>query len=179
MVARRKLYRRVAGLTKIPKPTGLTKTTTLRWCKTVQDGLLLPDKGKNVLLIPTAMIKDIEQDYAQRAVVGMLFGPRPPIDTLRAWIRHNWENIGLEVAQTQALRNNTYIFLFKEPEMALKAIAAGQWMLRNSPLCLFKWSPDFKPEGNNQVKYPVWVEFPDLPFQYYPLLNLLAEPPCL
>lgn len=142
----------------------------------VQEYPSRPEKGKNILPLPTALIKGIEHDYAQRAVVGMIFGPRPPIDSLRAWIRHNWESIGIEVVLTQAIRNNSYIFLLKTPEMALKALAAGQWVIRSSPLCLFKWTPDFKPEGNNQIRYPVWVEFPDLPFQYYPILNHLAEP---
>ena len=64
----------------------------------------------------------------------------------------------------------------KTPDMALQAVAAGQWMIKNSPMCLFKWYPGFKPEGGNHVKYPVWVEFPDLPFQYYPILKKLAEP---
>lgn len=134
------------------------------------------ETGMRALHIPSSLIKNIEDDYAQRALVGMIFGPRPPVDTLRAWIRANWETAGIEVAQTQALRNNTYIFLMKTPAMALQAISAGQWMIKNSPLCLFKWFPGFKPKGGNQVKYPIWVEFPDLPFQYYPLLKSLAEP---
>lgn len=133
-------------------------------------------QGTPSLFIPSALVKNIEIDYEKRAVVGMLFGPRPPVETLKAWIRTNWESSGIEVSNTQALRNNTYIFLMKTPEMALQALAAGQWMLRNSPLCLFKWHPGFKPGGGNKVKSPIWVEFPDLPFQYYPILKTLAEP---
>lgn len=106
----------------------------------------------------------------------MLFDPCPPVETLRAWIRTNWESCGIEIASTQALQNNTYIFLMKTPEMALQALAAGQWMLKNSPLYLFKWPPGFNPGEGNKVKYPVWVEFPDLPFQYYPNLKTLAKP---
>lgn len=133
-------------------------------------------KGIRTILIPSSLVKNIEDDYAQRALVGMIFGPRPPIEVLRTWIKQNWGAMGLEVTQTQALRNNSYIFLMKTPEMALQAIAAGQWMVRNSPMGLFKWYPGFKLEGGNHIKYPVWVEFPDLPYQYYPILKKLAEP---
>lgn len=79
----------------------------------------------------------------------MLFGPRPPVEALSAWIRNNWEINGIEVSQTQALRNYTYIFLMKMLEMALQALAAGQWMVHNLPLCLFKWFLGFKHEGGN------------------------------
>lgn len=60
--------------------------------------------------------------------------------------------------------------------MAFQALAAGQWMVRNSPLCLFKWFQGFKSKGGNQVKYPVWVAFPDLSFQYYLVLKTPTEP---
>lgn len=86
----------------------------------VHDDTRQPEKGKNVIPILESLIKNIEQDYAQRAIVGMT---APPNDLLSSWIRQNWESIGIEVALTQAICNNLYIFLLKTPEMSLKALA--------------------------------------------------------
>lgn len=60
--------------------------------------------------------------------------------------------------------------------MALKVLGAGQWCIRNIPLCLFRWSPTFSTEGPKPTHYPVWVELPNLPMQYYPFIHKLVEP---
>lgn len=157
-------------LMKAHKPLGLAFNTTLQWCTKTLIAL------RKVRTLYISLVKDIEQDYEQSTLVGIIFGPIPSIEVPRAWITTNWEPKGIKVSISEGVRNNSYIFLMKTPEMTLQAISTGEWVIRNSPLSLFKWFPYFKPEGGNQVKYPVWVELPDLSFQYYTILKSLDEP---
>lgn len=85
------------------------------------------------LQIPSSLVKNVEQDYEQRALVGMIFGPRPAIEILTSSIKTNWEPKGIEVLIPQAARSSSYISLMKILEMALHAITTSQWVIRTSP----------------------------------------------
>lgn len=60
-------------------------------------------RGNPILHIPLDTIRNIEIDYEAR-----LFVPRPPIEVLRTWIKNHWEAKGIQVALTQAIKNNSY-----------------------------------------------------------------------
>ncbi|MCO5557158.1 hypothetical protein L7F22_010717 [Adiantum nelumboides] len=42
-------------------------------------------------------------------------------------------------------------------------------------MALFNWYPGFNPRGPKPTKVPVWVEFPDLPMDYYPWLKQIGS----
>ncbi|MCO5572752.1 hypothetical protein L7F22_026511 [Adiantum nelumboides] len=50
----------------------------------------------------------------------------------------------------------------------------GQWYIKNTPLSMFKWFEGFNPRSNKPSKVPTWVDFPDLPVEFYPWLEKLG-----
>ncbi|MCO5593039.1 hypothetical protein L7F22_047044 [Adiantum nelumboides] len=50
----------------------------------------------------------------------------------------------------------------------------GQWFIRNTSLSVFKWYEGFNPRGDKPTRVPVWVDFPDLPVDFYPWLKQMG-----
>ena len=117
------------------------------------------DKGKSTSLsfqvcIPAEQVKSRVEDYLERCLVGLLLGPRPSMEAMRAWIRYSWTCIGIEVTLTQVLAKGYYVFMFKESRMAMKVISSRQWMFRHLPFCFMRWSRDFNPDGPKAHNVP-------------------------
>ena len=70
------------------------------------------------------------------------------MEAMRAWVKQCWNSIGIEVTLTQALPKGYYLFMFKEPSMAMKVISSGQWMFRHLPFCFMRWTKEFNPDGH-------------------------------
>lgn len=126
--------------------------------------------------LPVDQVRNKVLDYSKRCLVGLLFGPRPSIEAMRAWVKDCWTNIGIEVTLTQALAKGYYLFMFKEASMAMKFISLGQWMFRHLPFCCMRWTKDFNPNGPKPIAYPVWVELPNLPIHLNPYINTILSP---
>ncbi|MCO5569529.1 hypothetical protein L7F22_023243 [Adiantum nelumboides] len=124
-------------------------------------------KGKPFVTLPAYQIRKKQKELEDRALIGLLAGPRPPVETLRNWIRSQWGPLEAEVETIQALPKGHYLFMFKNADMAFSVLSHGQWVIRSSPLSLFRWNKDVNAERSALVNYPVWVEFPNLPMHYH------------
>ena len=60
-----------------------------------------------------------------KAVVGSCYGPRPPVEQLRAWMNINWGNKGIKVPHVQYLPNGYFLFMFEEAAQAQFVISHG------------------------------------------------------
>ena len=105
--------------------------------------------------LPIDIVREMEGDYSGRCLIGLMFGPRPPMESLKKWVEDTWGPYGAQIKSVQVLPKGYYLFLFKDKEMALHILGAGQWMFRNSPFCLFRWSKEFTPSGRKPTKCPV------------------------
>ncbi|MCO5564001.1 hypothetical protein L7F22_017656 [Adiantum nelumboides] len=54
---------------------------------------------------------------------------------------------------------------------ALQVISQGQWLIRSTPMFVFKWFPGFNPRGPKPTRVPVWIEFSELPVEFLPWLT--------
>lgn len=61
--------------------------------------------------LPLDIVREVEADYAARCLVGLLFGPIPPVETLKRWINDTWTPLGVEVESVQVLPKGYYICL--------------------------------------------------------------------
>ncbi|MCO5558664.1 hypothetical protein L7F22_012250 [Adiantum nelumboides] len=111
------------------------------------------------------------QQLNERVVIALCHGARPSADTLKQWIAQQWGRRGINPSHVQYLPNNYYLFFFDNPNEALQVIGQGQWIIRNTPLSVFKWYVGFNSRGDKPSKIPVWIDFPDLPVEFYPWLN--------
>ncbi|MCO5580828.1 hypothetical protein L7F22_034701 [Adiantum nelumboides] len=109
----------------------------------------------------------------ERVVLGLCHGPRPSMEVLKQWIAFNWENRNVFPQHIQYLPNNYYLFFFEDANSALQDITEGQWLIKNTPNSFFKWHKGFNPRGEKPTRVPVWVDFPDLPMEFYPWLGKL------
>ncbi|MCO5581532.1 hypothetical protein L7F22_035418 [Adiantum nelumboides] len=132
-------------------------------------------EGKPSAILPSSQVRKLERDLECRALVGLLAGPRPPVEMLKLWIKQQWSPRGAEVETIQCLPKNHFLFVFKHPDMAFNILSAGQWHIRNSPLCLFMWNKTFNPDISASRNYPIWVEFPNLHLHFHQHLGLIAS----
>ncbi|MCO5552062.1 hypothetical protein L7F22_005572 [Adiantum nelumboides] len=131
--------------------------------------------GKLTVNLPAIQVWKAQSDLESRALIGMIAGPRPPVEVLREWIRNHRGTIGVEVEMVQALPKNQYVIVFKTPKMAFKVLSSGQWLIRTSPLCLFKWNKDYNLERDALNRLPVWIEFPNIPLHYHNHLRVIGS----
>ncbi|MCO5607812.1 hypothetical protein L7F22_062013 [Adiantum nelumboides] len=132
-------------------------------------------EGKPFVTLHASQIRKKQKELKDRALIGLLAGPRPPVETLRSWIRSQWGPLEAEVETIQALPKGHYLFVFKNVDMAFSVLSHGQWVIRSSPVSLFRWNKDFNLERSALVNYPVWVEFPNLPMHYHSHLAELGS----
>ncbi|MCO5607678.1 hypothetical protein L7F22_061876 [Adiantum nelumboides] len=143
----------------------------------------IPPKGPEVgaFTDPDSVIinnSELEAWFSQlqeRVVIGLCHGPRPSMESLKQWISINWENRNVFPQQIQYLPNNFYLFFFEGANSALQVITEGQWLIKNTPISFFKWFKGFNPKGEKPTKLPVWVDFPDLPVEFYPWLSKIGS----
>ncbi|MCO5574922.1 hypothetical protein L7F22_028717 [Adiantum nelumboides] len=120
--------------------------------------------------IPATKLEEYSyKQLQQRMVIGLYHGIRPSLESLKSWVGQQWSNKNFKVEQV--LPNNYYMFLFEDPGSALQVVGHGQWLIRNTPLTVFSWYPDFNPRGRKPTRIPTWVDFTDLPIELYPWLK--------
>ncbi|MCO5564995.1 hypothetical protein L7F22_018665 [Adiantum nelumboides] len=111
----------------------------------------------------------------ERVVLGLSHGPRPSMEVLKQLIAFNWENRNVFPQHIQYLPNNYYLFFFEDANSALQVITEGQCLIKNTPISFFKWHKGFNPRGAKPTRVPVWVDFLDLPVEFYPWLGKLGN----
>ncbi|MCO5559353.1 hypothetical protein L7F22_012952 [Adiantum nelumboides] len=134
--------------------------------------------GNAVMESVTINDSELEAWFSQlreRVVIGLCHGPRPFMEMLKQWIAVNLENRNVFPQHIQYLPNNFYLFFFEDANSALQVITERQWLIRNTPMSFFKWFKGFNPKGEKPTKIPVWVDFPDLPVEFYPKLNKIGN----
>ena len=119
---------------------------------------------------------DVWQERLEaRAVIGSCFGPRPPAEHLKAWMSVNWGAKGIKIPHVQYMSNGYFVFMFEDPEHSQFVLSKGTWLFKNYPLLLQPWTRYFNPRGPRSTVMPVWVDFPDLPLQFYPWLKEIGS----
>ncbi|MCO5569789.1 hypothetical protein L7F22_023504 [Adiantum nelumboides] len=138
-----------------------------------------PDKGAFVdpdsVIINNSQLEVWFTQLQEQVVSELCDGPRPSMEVLKQWISINWENRNVFPQHIQYLPNNFYLFFFEDANSALQVITEGQWMIKNTPISFFKWFKGFNPKREKPTKIPVWVDFPDLPVEYYLWLSKIGS----
>ncbi|MCO5600611.1 hypothetical protein L7F22_054726 [Adiantum nelumboides] len=140
-----------------------------------------PDEGTPNVRKPEAVIipfSELDSWYMQlqdRVIIGLCHGARPSMEALRTWMSQNWSIRNINVTHVQYLPNGYYLFFCADPNSALQIVSQGQWLMRNTPISVFKWYIWFNPKGPKPSKAPVWVDFIDLPVDLYPWLKLIGS----
>ncbi|MCO5596517.1 hypothetical protein L7F22_050580 [Adiantum nelumboides] len=110
-----------------------------------------------------------------KTLIAACHGPRPPADTLKHWMRQNWEPKNIKTPYIQYLPNNYYLFFFYKAEHAFQVLSSGTWLVRNTPLIFTKWYKGFDPRKKKPTTTPVWVDLPDLPLDFYPWIKEIGN----
>ncbi|MCO5609103.1 hypothetical protein L7F22_063325 [Adiantum nelumboides] len=125
--------------------------------------------------IDSAALRNWYAQLQERVVIGLCHGVRPSAEALKNWINVHWGSRNIRPSHVQYLPNNYYLFFFDNPVEALQVIGYGQWLIKNTPISVFKWYEGFNPRGDKPTKVPVWVDFPNLPVDFYPWLKDIGK----
>ncbi|MCO5600238.1 hypothetical protein L7F22_054348 [Adiantum nelumboides] len=127
------------------------------------------------VVIDTAALRNWYTQLQERVVIELCHGVRPSAEALKHWISMHWGSKNIKPSHVQYLPNNYYLLFFYNPAEALQVIGYGQWLIRNTPISVFKWYEGFNPRGDKPTKVPVWVDFPNLLVDFYPWLKDLGS----
>ncbi|MCO5558828.1 hypothetical protein L7F22_018088 [Adiantum nelumboides] len=127
------------------------------------------------VVIDNAALKNWYTQLQKRVVIGLCHGVRPSAEALKNWINIHWGSKNIKPSHVQYLPNNYYLFFFDNPVEALQVVGYGQWLIRNTPISVFKWYERFNPRGDKPTKVPFWVDFPNLPMDFLPWLKDLGS----
>ncbi|MCO5600856.1 hypothetical protein L7F22_054974 [Adiantum nelumboides] len=127
----------------------------------------------SVLVIECVALEEWYKQLQDRVVIGLCHGVRPSVESLKIWISQAWKNRNVQIDQVQYLPNGYYLFFFRDSNSALQVVSQGQWLIKNTPMSVFKWFSG--PKGPKPSLIPVWVDFPDLPVDFFPWLNDLGN----
>lgn len=112
------------------------------------------DKSVPRLVIECGALDEWYKQLQERVVIGLCHGIRPPVEGLMSWIAQAWKNKNVQLEQVQYLPNGYYIFFFSEPNSALQVVSQGQWLIKSTPMSVFKWYPGFNPKGPKPLFNP-------------------------
>ncbi|MCO5562061.1 hypothetical protein L7F22_015687 [Adiantum nelumboides] len=132
------------------------------------------EDGSEDLIIDRGALETWFDQLQDRFLIGHYHGPRPSMEALKNWVAASWENKNIFPNHIQYLPNNYYLFFFDDNNGAFQVISRGQWIIKSTPLSFFKWHRGFDPRGDKPLCIPIWVDFPDLPVDYYPWLKNLG-----
>ncbi|XP_028109549.1 uncharacterized protein LOC114309470 [Camellia sinensis] len=65
------------------------------------------------------------------------------------------------------LGNNYFLFKFSPQEDCTKVYFGDPWVIMDHYLTARKWEPDFKASGGFETTIAIWVQFPELPIEYF------------
>lgn len=83
----------------------------------------------------------------------------------------NLESRGIKIPLVQFLPNNLYIFLFKESIYVQQVLSQGIWLLWICLMIFHPWTKGFKSRKGKPFSVPIWVDFLDLPLQFFPWMK--------
>ncbi|MCO5565083.1 hypothetical protein L7F22_018754 [Adiantum nelumboides] len=127
------------------------------------------------VVIDTTALRNWYTQLQERVLIGLCHGVRPSAEALKNWINMHWGSRNIKRSHVQYLPNNYYLSFFYNPAEALQVIGYGHWLIRNTPISAFKWYEGFNPRGDKPTKLPAWVDFPNLPIDFYPWLKGLGS----
>ncbi|MCO5566788.1 hypothetical protein L7F22_020468 [Adiantum nelumboides] len=130
---------------------------------------------KGITIIASQDLAAWHHQLQHRVVIVLCHGIRPPLETLKSWMAVQWEYRNNRASHVQYLPNNYYLLFFDDNQAALQVISHGQWIIKNTPMSVFNWFTGLNPKGSKPSKVLVWVDFVDLPIEYYPWLKQIGS----
>ncbi|MCO5610387.1 hypothetical protein L7F22_064623 [Adiantum nelumboides] len=127
------------------------------------------------LVIDRGALETWFDQLQDRVLIGLCHGPHPSMEALKSWVASKWENKNIFPNHIQYMPNNYYLFFFDDNNSAFQVISRGQWIIKSTPLSFFRWHRGFDPRGDKPACIPIWVDFLDLTFDYYPWLKNIGS----
>ncbi|KAJ4834664.1 hypothetical protein Tsubulata_034493 [Turnera subulata] len=130
--------------------------------------------GVTVVELSEAVKARMNKPWSQ-AVVVKLLGRQIGYTILKEKIESLWKPVG--AFKIVDLANNFFIVRFKEEVDFHRAPFGGPWTIFNHVLSVQVWSPKFRASKGTIDTAIVWVQFPDIPHNWYhsKLLKTLGD----
>ncbi|GLJ34934.1 hypothetical protein SUGI_0703020 [Cryptomeria japonica] len=96
-------------------------------------------------------------------MIGRVVGPRMTRSTIREWISKHW---GLRLI-VKFIPRNFFIVVFEDGMERNKFLCKDNWFIKEHPLYLQPWIPNFNPLPLAVYDRPVWIRMYNLPMEYW------------
>ncbi|WOK97582.1 hypothetical protein Cni_G06290 [Canna indica] len=109
-------------------------------------------------------LQDLRQPWFS-SLIGRFVRRSLPHFHVHDWAMAIWSMFNL--ANVIDMQNGFFLFHFFSEEDAVKVLTNGPWDFRGDLINLRPWKPDFKALTEEISSAPVWIQFPDLPMEYW------------
>ena len=111
---------------------------------------------------------EVEEEGSRKwadCLIGNLLDTKLPFAVVRSILHKIWARFGLlDVIPHGA---GFFIFRFSQPSAAKDVLEGGPWLISGRHLFLRWWSPGFSWQKENVSKVPVWVQFQNVPMEFW------------
>ncbi|XP_071708278.1 uncharacterized protein [Rutidosis leptorrhynchoides] len=119
-----------------------------------------PSNSKADVVIPIDSVKEASLRY-NNTLYGYFLVRRLPFPVVHNYVMNVWRKFGIEKTMMNA--KGFYFFKFSSEQGMTGVMEGGPWMIRNIPIILNKWDPNFSLTKEDLSRVPVWVKLHDIP----------------
>ncbi|KAL7165460.1 hypothetical protein ACSBR2_041194 [Camellia fascicularis] len=129
-----------------------------------EGGMEIIGNGSNpIVKIPSGLLKKVREPWKKCLIVRLL-GKNIGYNLFVTRIQRVWSlQANFEVLD---IGNGFFIVKFEMMDYS-KVYTSGPWVVMDYYVTVRKWQPDFKSDEAEEETTAIWVQFPNLPIEYY------------
>ncbi|KAG5554547.1 hypothetical protein RHGRI_012188 [Rhododendron griersonianum] len=127
-------------------------------------------EGGKLVVTPPPPVGECGVKKWQSSLVGHFLGRKVPFFTVQSTVFRIWDKFGI----TDVLSNEDgfYFFLFNKDDTYKRILDSGPWHIGGRLMVLKKWEPQMSFVEDQLVKIPIWVQFFNVPLEYWTTAGL-------
>nr|GEX72094.1 hypothetical protein [Tanacetum cinerariifolium] len=115
-------------------------------------------------VLPVANVLAAQSNFAN-SLVGFFVGKNLAFQLVQNYVTNTWSKFGFQKVMRDD--DDVYYFKFTSKTGLKQVLEKRQWLIRNQPLILTKWSPNITLSKDKVTKVPVWVKIHKVPIVAY------------
>lgn len=118
-----------------------------------------------IVVSPPIEVEEQGIDRWRNCLVGHFLDKKLPYRAVRSIVMRIWKRFGIK--DVMANEHGFFFFLFEHDGALSKVLEAGPWLIGGKLLVLRRWQPHMAFVKEQLEKIPIWVQFYNVPFEYW------------
>lgn len=123
------------------------------------------DSGEACVKIPNSVIKKNKKAW-DNFILGQFYEEPPPRGAVHAIVNGIWSRQRRDISVSK-LDGHVFLFRVACPSARRCILSQSLWQIDGQTMFVAKWSPGVQQEKPELSMIPVWLEFKDIPLQFF------------